>query len=77
VLPHKQNGDLYFEKFLRDFVSPLLDKWRSLGVSHMLTVVFFSRTLFLERVTSNVHPGRHCLHLLMCVTYACCIILTA
>lgn len=52
-----QNGDLYFEKFLRDFVSPLLDKWKTLGVSHMLTVVFFSRTLFLERVTSNINPG--------------------
>lgn len=38
-------------------MSPLLDKWRNLGVSHMLTVVFFSRTLFLERVTSNYNPG--------------------
>lgn len=52
-----QNGDLYFEKFLRDFVSPLLDRWKTLGASHMLTVVFFSRTFYLERVTSNHHPG--------------------
>jgi hypothetical protein len=52
-----QNGDLYFEKFLREFVSPLLDKWKALGVSHMLTVVFFSRTFFLERITSTMHPG--------------------
>ncbi len=48
---------LYFEKFLSDFVSPILDSWKALGVSHMLTVVFFSRTFYLERVNATNQPG--------------------
>jgi hypothetical protein len=52
-----QNGVVYFEKFLSDFVSPLLDSWKALGVSHMLSVIFFSRTLYLERINSTNHPG--------------------
>ena len=41
--PH---GDMYFEKLLHKLIAPLLEKWRALSVSHSLTVVFFSRTLF-------------------------------
>lgn len=41
---HDENGELYFDKFLTKFVDPLLDKWKSLGVSHSLTTIFFSRS---------------------------------
>jgi hypothetical protein len=41
-----QNGDLYFEKFLLKFVEPLIDQWKSMGVSHLLSVIFFARTLY-------------------------------
>jgi hypothetical protein len=45
---YDHNGDLYFEKFLSKFVEPLIDRWRLLGVSHSLSVVFFSRTLHID-----------------------------
>jgi hypothetical protein len=48
---------MYFEKFLKEFASPILDSWKSLGVSHMLTVIFFARTLYLDRISTNTHPG--------------------
>jgi hypothetical protein len=43
-------GDLYFEKFLNQFADPLFDRWKSLAVTHSLTVVFFARTLYLDGV---------------------------
>ncbi len=49
---------MYFEKFLRDFVSPVLDSWRNLGVSHMLTVIFFARTMYLDKMTKATNPGK-------------------
>jgi hypothetical protein len=45
---YDHNGNLYFEKFLAKFVEPLIDRWRLLGVSHSLSVVFFSRTLHID-----------------------------
>ena len=45
-----ENGDLYFEKFLRKFVDPVLDKWRALQVTHQLSVIFFARSIYLDRV---------------------------
>jgi len=41
-----------------EFVSPVLDSWKALGVSHMLTVIFFCRTFFLDRIALSTHPGR-------------------
>jgi DEP domain-containing protein 5 len=41
---YDENGNMYFDKFLTKFVDPLLDRWKSLGVSHSLTVIFYSRT---------------------------------
>lgn len=43
---YDQNGDVYFEKFLYKFTGPLLDRWKALATSHMLTVIFFARTLY-------------------------------
>ncbi|CAM9485007.1 unnamed protein product, partial [Ectocarpus fasciculatus] len=40
-----QNGDLYFEKVLSKFISPVLDKWKALSVTHSLTIVFFTRSI--------------------------------
>jgi hypothetical protein len=40
------NGDLYYEKFLHKFVSPLLDRWQALNTTHQLSVMFFSRTYY-------------------------------
>ena len=52
-----QNNDLYFEKFLSKFVDPLLDQWKSLGVSHLLSVIFFARTLYPEAVNHKTNSG--------------------
>lgn len=49
-----EQGDLYFEKFLRKFVSPVLDIWKSLGVSHSLTIVFFARSI--EHIHTPIVP---------------------
>jgi hypothetical protein len=54
---HLQKGEMYFEKFLKEFVSPVLDSWKALGVTHMLTVIFFARTLYFDRISLNTHPG--------------------
>jgi len=43
-----QNGDVYFEKFLKKFVDVLLDRWKALSVTHALSVIFFGRTLFVD-----------------------------
>jgi hypothetical protein len=52
-----KDGELYFEKFLKDFVSPVFDSWKALGVTHMLTIIFFARTLYLdERLSPSTHP---------------------
>lgn len=53
-----QNNDLYFEKFLLKFVDPLLDQWKSLGVSHLLSVIFFARTLYPERSSASGRGSR-------------------
>lgn len=45
---------MYFEKFLAKFVDPLLDKWKTLAVTHSLTVVYFGRTIFAQETMSNV-----------------------
>ena len=43
-----QNGDLYFEKVLSKFISPVLDKWKALSVTHSLTIVFFTRSVIVD-----------------------------
>ena len=61
-----QNNDLYFEKFLFKFVEPLIDQWKILGVSHLLSVIFFARTLYSNNqdttssssYTSNVNTNK-------------------
>ena len=45
------NCELYFDKFVR-FMYKLFKKWKSLKVSHSLTVIFFSRTFI-----GRNHPG--------------------
>ena len=57
---YDQNGDLYFEKFLNQFADPLFDRWKSLGVTHSLTVVFFARTLYLDGVDPVRTPNLCC-----------------
>lgn len=48
---------MYFEKFLKEFVGPVFDSWKALGVSHMLTVIFFARSLYLDdRIAPNLFP---------------------
>lgn len=57
---YDQNGDLYFEKFLNQFADPLFDRWKSLGVTHSLTIVFFARTLYLDGVDPVHTPDLCC-----------------
>ena len=52
---YDRNGDLYFEKFLHKFVDPLFDRWKALGVSHSLTVIFFARTMFTDSSRTCKH----------------------
>ena len=54
---YDRNGDLYFEKFLNKFVDPLFDRWKALGVSHSLTVIFFARTLFMDNNNNNTNTN--------------------
>ena len=57
---YDQNGDLYFEKFLNQFVDPIFDRWKALSVTHSLTVVFFARTLYLDGVDPSKTPDLWC-----------------
>jgi DEP domain-containing protein 5 len=41
-----KSGDLYFEVFLNRFVEPIIDKWKQLGVTHSLSIIFFARTYY-------------------------------
>jgi hypothetical protein len=41
-----KNGNLYFEVFLNRFVEPVIDRWKQLGVTHSLSIIFFSRTYY-------------------------------
>jgi len=50
---YDRNGDLYFEKFLHKFVDPLLDRWKTLGVTHSLTVIFFARTMLMDSTNNG------------------------
>ena len=45
---YDQHGDLHIEKFFAKFADPLFDHWKALGASHSLTVIYFTRSLFLE-----------------------------
>jgi DEP domain-containing protein 5 len=63
-----QNGDMYFEKLLYKLITPLLEKWKALAVSHSLTVVFFARTMYIGTLDKGkwlagwlVWRGRCCL----------------
>lgn len=40
------NGDLHMEVLFNEFIQKVFDKWKTLAVSHYLTVVLFSRTFF-------------------------------
>ncbi|CAN0091519.1 unnamed protein product, partial [Phaeothamnion confervicola] len=44
------DGQLYLEVFVQNFVKTLLEKWKALQATHSLTVVLFTRTVFLSRV---------------------------
>lgn len=51
---YASNGDLHMEVFFK-FIRKVLDRWRRLGVTHHLTVVYFSRTFFhTKRVSTFV-----------------------
>ena len=52
-----QQGDLYFEKLLYKLVTPMVEKWKHLSVSHSLTVVFFARTMYM----GELDPGKETL----------------
>lgn len=53
-----QNGELYFDKFLTKFVNPVLDQWKSLGVFHSLSIVYFTRTYyFTDPNIRNISKG--------------------
>lgn len=43
-----ERGNLLFEKFLQSFVDPILEVWKEKDVSHKLSIVFFSRTFYLN-----------------------------
>lgn len=51
-----QNGNIYFEKFLNEFVAPVMDRWKAMSVWHMLTVIFFSRTLHFDVDSRGHYP---------------------
>lgn len=55
---HESSCKLYWDKFI-EFATRLFDKWKKLGLTHSLTVVFFSRTYIRhpegERRSSSVH----------------------
>ena len=53
MFTHDENGDLYFDKFLYKFVDPLVDRWKSMGVSHSLTTIFFSRSVRINPKSST------------------------
>ncbi|KAF7490231.1 GATOR complex protein DEPDC5 [Sarcoptes scabiei] len=40
------NGDLYFEKAVKGFLSDLFNKWKTFNCSHDVTIVLFSRTFY-------------------------------
>ena len=40
-------GDIYFERALKKFIRPLCSNWQQNNCHHELTVVYFSRTLYL------------------------------
>tara|TARA_A100001015_G_scaffold239564_1_gene272897 strand:+ start:204 stop:6080 length:5877 start_codon:yes stop_codon:yes gene_type:complete len=43
-----EKGDLYFEKFLMQFVEPMMERWKEMSVTHSLSIVFFGRTILYE-----------------------------
>jgi len=51
-----ENGDVYFDKFLEKFADKVFDRWKSMGVSHSLSVIYFARTIFLERIVVISFP---------------------
>ena len=54
-----KSGRTYFEVFLDQFVSPILDQWRAKDVSHSLSVVFFARTFFVNGTATPNGPRSH------------------
>ena len=51
------NGDLYFEVFLKRFVEPIIDKWKQLGVTHSLSIIFFARTYYFNKSTVSFYQS--------------------
>lgn len=41
-----RDGQLHFEKALYDFIPTLMQKWKAVGASHLVTVIMSSRTLY-------------------------------
>lgn len=52
------NGEMYFEKFLNKFVTPVLERWKALNTVHSLSIVFFTRTYYLSNNGNHLSDFR-------------------
>lgn len=51
-------GQLYLEIFMSEFVAKLVAKWKAIQATHSLTIVFFTRTFFLNTIdTADIGRG--------------------
>lgn len=51
-----QDGHIYFEKAVSGFLQALTDRWKSIGVAHSLSVLFFARVYLPAHASSFVGP---------------------
>lgn len=58
---YTNDGQLYFERAVNDFLPLLFQKWKTLGATHLLTIICTSRTYYtkntnidaLQQITEN------------------------
>ena len=48
-----QKGYLHFENFLYKFVDPLMERWKNMSTTHSLTVIFFTRNMIAQHITTE------------------------
>ena len=54
-----EDGDLYFEKAVHGFLPELFSNWSAIGVTHIVSVVLFSRIYYDDLTEQDFaeHPG--------------------
>jgi hypothetical protein len=58
----EEDGELFFEKAVNGFLPDLFQRWKEIGVNHVVSIVLFSRIFFKSQQDANKERGSPLTH---------------